>query len=236
VLPTFGSRPGDDRAAGGGFVQNLTFEDLAILEREMEDVATRGIRHRIEPHDRRPSDHLHGVTDTPEIAVSTVEAADAAERLAIRHKRHIPRKRVQRMLRTTTVSAVVIIAVFFTAFLSGQMRQGPASLDDVVHELRGIRADLAETSSASVRSQLLVARLQLQGQRIDGLLRQLYDVQSQLGAARQQAQGAERDRMMQLIQELGNREAELTHQVSVEQGRWAEFSDRLDVIERSLPR
>jgi hypothetical protein len=83
---------------------------------------------------------------------------------------------------------------------------------------------------------LLVARLQLQEQRISGLLRQLYDVQSQIAGARQQAQGAERDRMVQLIQELSNREAELTHQVSVEQGRWSEFSDRLDVLERSLPR
>ncbi|RPI51078.1 MAG: hypothetical protein EHM55_19865 [Acidobacteria bacterium] len=143
---------------------------------------------------------------------------------------------MQRMLRRNLFVAVVLVAAVLTALTSAQFRQGPASLDDVVAELRGIRADLAETSSASVRSQLLVARLQLQEQRINGLTRQVSDVQYQIAGARQQAQGPEAARMQQLIQDLGNQEAELSHQLAVEQARWSEFSDRLDVIERSLPR
>jgi chromosome segregation ATPase len=134
------------------------------------------------------------------------------------------------------VLAAVGAAVCLTTLVSGQMRSGPASLDDVVAELRGIRADLAETSSASVRSQLLVARLQLQEQRISGLTRQRADIQNQIGLARQQAQGADFSRMQQLIQDLANQEEDLNHQIGVEQGRWAEFSDRLDTLERSLPR
>jgi chromosome segregation ATPase len=134
------------------------------------------------------------------------------------------------------VVVILLTVLVSTTLVSGQIRQGPASLDDVMVELRGIRADLAETSSASVRSQLLVARMQLQEQRIYGLMRQFAEVQNQIAAARQQAQGAERERMQQYIQELGNREAELSHQLTVEQGRWSEFSDRLDTIERSLPR
>jgi len=140
------------------------------------------------------------------------------------------------MLRTHILLAAALVAVVLTTLASGQIRQGPASLDDVVAELRGIRADLAETSSASVRSQLLLARLQLQEQRIYGLMRQLADVQNQLAGARQQAQGPEQARMQQLIQELSNQESNLSYQLSVEQGRWSEFSDRLDTLERALPR
>lgn len=136
----------------------------------------------------------------------------------------------------TIVLVAVGAAVCLTTLVSGQMRTGPASLEDVVAELRGIRADLAETSSASVRSQLLVARLQLQEQRIAGLTRQRADIQNQIALARQQAQGADFSRMQQLIQDLANQEQDLNHQISVEQGRWAEFSDRLDTLERSLPR
>ena len=140
------------------------------------------------------------------------------------------------MLRTGTLCAAGLMAVLFTAMASAQFRQGPATLDDVVSELRGIRADLAETSSASVRSQLLLARLQLQEQRIYGLMRQIGDVQNQIAGARQEARGAEAERMQQLIRDLSNQEAELSHQLSMEQARWSEFSDRLDTLERALPR
>jgi chromosome segregation ATPase len=140
------------------------------------------------------------------------------------------------MLRNIFVPALVLSVFMMTALTYGQFRQGPATLDDVLVELRGIRADLAETSSASVRSQVLVARLQLQEQRINGLMRQISDVQNQLAGARQQAQGPEGARLQQMIQELGNQEAELSHQLTMEQARWMEFSDRLDALERSLPR
>jgi chromosome segregation ATPase len=164
------------------------------------------------------------------------KSSNAVKRLAMRQIRHTQTGEMQTMLRKETLYVAGLIALGFTALASGQMRQGPASLDDVLVELRGIRSDLAETSSASVRSQLLVARLQLQEQRITGLMRQIAEVQMQIAGARQQAQGAELQRMQQLLQELGNREAELSHQLSVEQGRWSEFSDRLDTLERSLPR
>jgi hypothetical protein len=131
---------------------------------------------------------------------------------------------------------IVAVAIGFTALVSGQMRQGPATLDDVLVELRGIRADLAETSSASVRAQLLMARLQLQQQRIFGLARQIAEVQNQAIAIRQRGQGADVAQLQQQMQELANQEAELTHQLSMEQARWSEYSDRLDTLERALPR
>jgi hypothetical protein len=76
----------------------------------------------------------------------------------------------------------------------------------------------------------------LQEQRITGLTRQRAEVQNQIARARQQAQGADFSRMQQLIQDFSSQEADLNHQIAVEQGRWSEFSDRLDTLERSLPR
>jgi hypothetical protein len=38
------------------------------------------------------------------------------------------------------------------------------------------------------------------------------------------------------MQEFANQEAELNHQLSMEQARWSEYSDRLDTLERALPR
>ena len=142
------------------------------------------------------------------------------------------------MLRDNARYAALIIALAagFSALVSAQLRQGPASLDDVIVELRGIRADLAETSSASVKAQLLMARLQLQQQRIFGLARQIGELQNQAVMLRQRAQGADFAQIQQQMQEIANQQAELNHQLSMEQGRWSEYSDRLDTLERSLPR
>jgi chromosome segregation ATPase len=171
--------------------------------------------------------------------MTTMQAADTAQRLALRQLLHTQESEMQRMLRKNVLfdaAVVIAVAVGFSAFVSGQIRQGPASLDDVLVELRGIRADLAETSSASVKAQLLVARLQLQQQRIYGLMRQIGDVQNQSVTLRQRAQGSDFAQIQQQMQEFANQEAELNHQLSMEQARWSEYSDRLDTLERALPR
>lgn len=56
----------------------------------------------------------------------------------------------------------------------------PAAGDALLTEVRALRADLNNAASASIRTQLLVARLQLQEQRINTVARQLSDVQQQL--------------------------------------------------------
>jgi hypothetical protein len=53
-------------------------------------------------------------------------------------------------------------------------------MDDLLAEVRAIRADLDRASAASLRGQLLGMRLQLQEARITALSRQLRDVQDRL--------------------------------------------------------
>jgi hypothetical protein len=57
-----------------------------------------------------------------------------------------------------------------------------ATLDEVLAELRALRAELTEVAHASLRAQLLVARLALQEQRITTVSKELADVYEKLQA------------------------------------------------------
>jgi chromosome segregation ATPase len=82
--------------------------------------------------------------------------------------------------------SAIVVAVFATCgFLGAQARQNPATLDDLLTEIRGLRGDIARSSSATVRTQMFVARMQIQETRIDTVLRQITDVQNQIAQVRQ---------------------------------------------------
>jgi chromosome segregation ATPase len=66
----------------------------------------------------------------------------------------------------TTLMFLAGVVVVGAVTLAGQAQRQPATLDDVVNELRGLRADLRQTSGGSARMQLLIARLAAQEQRI----------------------------------------------------------------------
>src|SRR5262249_45985123 len=63
---------------------------------------------------------------------------------------------------------------------SGQSQRPPATLDDLLGEIRGLRADLRQTTRASAQMQLLTARLQLQEQRIAVLANHRADITARL--------------------------------------------------------
>ena len=86
-----------------------------------------------------------------------------------------------------TLGLVSFIVGFIAVALSAQAQRSIASLDDLLTEVRGLRAEVKQTSSASIRTQLLTARLQLQEHRVDTAARQLTDVQGQLAAIRDEA-------------------------------------------------
>ena len=169
----------------------------------------------------------------------------------------------QRLVPTAALVVVGLIGV--AAVVAGQSaRSTPSSSDDLLAELRGLRAEFNQVAGASVRTQLFVARLQLQEQRVNATARQLADVQDRLASVQQgQAAMIERlsvsedsqqrlppedrsddqiralklqiDQVQKREQDLRTQEAALSVTLAAEQSRWNEFNARLDALERSLP-
>ena len=84
------------------------------------------------------------------------------------------------------IGVTLICVAFGTLILaqSSAVRQAPTTMDDLLTELKGLRADMAQASSATIKTQLLVARLQVEEQRMNGIAKQIVDVQTQLAAVR----------------------------------------------------
>ena len=74
------------------------------------------------------------------------------------------------------------LAFLLAGLVSGQAQRSPATLDDLLTEVRGLRADLNQSSSSSLRMQLLVARVTLQEQRINALAGQLNEARRALSS------------------------------------------------------
>jgi uncharacterized coiled-coil protein SlyX len=140
-------------------------------------------------------------------------------------------------------------------------------LPELLTEVRGLRKELALAASASVRTNILMGRVQLQERRIHEVSQQLTnaeqtaaqmraeinELETRLTAARegeQEPRGTPAEReaarewvksMEPILKEKKQRHSELRAQYSelqnvlgTEQARWAEFSGRLDELERSL--
>ena len=138
----------------------------------------------------------------------------------------------------------------------------PATLDDVLNELRALRTELKEGSAASLRAQLLVARLQLQEQRINTVWRQLAEVADKLDANEKGRAAPEHILKMMGLQpgaepskemgpivemfkgqmaagekadsELKLRQAELMQLMTQEQSRWSAFNAQLEALEAAV--
>jgi hypothetical protein len=80
--------------------------------------------------------------------------------------------------RSVSYVALGFILMSIGAVVGAQTTAIPATLDDLLSELRGLRSDLARSSNATVRTQMLVARMQIQEQRINTVLRQITEVQN----------------------------------------------------------
>jgi hypothetical protein len=158
------------------------------------------------------------------------------------------------------------MAVLVVGGVSGQAQRAPATLDDLLTELRGLRADLNASAGTTTRAQVIVGRLGVQEHRIASVTRELGEAQNQLRDAMQQRQrtsamvAAMKQRMesgaavfdrvsygrdiaeieSRLLRErqreddLRYRENELLNMLVTEQGRWIDFSSRLDDLERAL--
>ena len=166
------------------------------------------------------------------------------------------------MSRALMLVVLVVLVALGGAALAQDRAQPAAPADPVaalIAEVRALRAEISETARASIRLQLLVARLQIQEQRIMYLDRQRTDVAAGLAGVQQQriaAEGAVKmfasvpgqadgvvDGFKAQIEahqaqeeDLRAREAELLNAIAGEQARWTDLSTRLEDLERSLTR
>jgi chromosome segregation ATPase len=107
----------------------------------------------------------------------------------------------QRLSRMVGVVGVLVLAV--VGVLSAQALEGtPSGMAELLTEVRGLRADVNQAAGASMRMQLLVARLSLQEQRINVVGSQLADVNAQLDKAIGERAGEEA-RVKQLDADFG---------------------------------
>jgi len=133
-----------------------------------------------------------------------------------------------------------------------------ASLDDVVAEVRALREDLSRATDTSLRAQLLVARLQVEEQRIAGIARQLSETEQQIS----DLEGARWPWLSQMLKDfdkeprdpaapdvfatvraqlekiengdpvLKERQASLSRMLAEEQARWVAFNAQLEALEK----
>ena len=83
-------------------------------------------------------------------------------------------------------TALVVSAVTVGSFASGQPSVRSATMDDLLAEMKALRADLKESALASQRLQVLVARSSLQEQRLKALSLQLNESHASVQAVAEQ--------------------------------------------------
>ena len=167
---------------------------------------------------------------------------------------------MSRASRFTALALAAIVAVA-AGVTSAQVTQPPPP-DPLVAELRALRMDLAERLDATIRAQLIVARLQLQEQRTNTVVRQLQDVEARLrenvSARAQVDQGmkmfgasdisklsaeerespmfaalfAAHEHTQKEEESLKLQQADLLRLVAEEQSRWSTINARLDELEQ----
>jgi chromosome segregation ATPase len=89
---------------------------------------------------------------------------------------------LSKLLTTRTVWMLGLGALVLGGVASGQAHRPDATLDELVVEVQALRAEMNQAASASIRAQLLVGRLQMEDQRIAGVVRELESVQADLAA------------------------------------------------------
>ena len=163
------------------------------------------------------------------------------------------------------VALIAILGVAVAGAVSGQQRPAPsrpATLDDVIEELRAFRSESRDGLATSVRAQLLLARLQVQEQRVSTVWRQLSEVEDKLQAA--EKAGAAPEQVLKLLgvapgaeppahlapmiemfktqmaaadqanADLKQRQAELTQLMTNEQSRWSTLNADIEALEKAL--
>lgn len=157
-----------------------------------------------------------------------------------------------RLLPSATLAALLAAAV--STVLLGQPSQRPATNDDLLAEIRGLRADMKRSAETTLRAQLLIARMALQEGRVSSLAQQLASVRQQLSESQltlapfaaqlKQAQETNSqiltplrntlEQVQRRERELRAQEIELSRLIGAEEARWLDLQSGLEEVERSL--
>jgi hypothetical protein len=87
---------------------------------------------------------------------------------------------IPKIFTTRATWIVGLAALALAGVASGQAQRPDATLDELVVEVQALRAEMNEAAAASIRAQLLVGRLQMEDQRIAGVVREIEAVQDEL--------------------------------------------------------
>jgi uncharacterized protein YlxW (UPF0749 family) len=167
--------------------------------------------------------------------------------------------------KSLAVALIAILVVAVTGGVTGQQRPAPsraATLDDLLEELRAFRSELRDSSATSLRGQLLLARLQLQEQRVNTIWRQLSEVEDKLQASEKEGSAPEHifklmgvqpgtdppAQMAPIIEmfktqmaaaekantDLKQRQADLMQLMTNEQSRWTTLNAEIEALEKAL--
>jgi hypothetical protein len=98
-----------------------------------------------------------------------------------------------RALTVVVIALLALAAAVSTAEAQRQRAASPDTSTALLEEVRALRAELAQLSRTSLRMQLLMARVQLQEQRIVYFDRQRAELHSQVTAAAERAASAAMD-------------------------------------------
>ena len=167
--------------------------------------------------------------------------------------------------KSLAVALIAILVVAVTGGVTGQPRPAPsraATLDDLLEELRAFRSESRDSSATSLRAQLLLARLQLQEQRVNTIWRQLSEVEDKLQVTEKEGAAPEHIFKLMGVQpgteppahlapvidmfktqmaaaekantDLKQRQAELTQLITNEQSRWTTLNAEIEALEKAL--
>jgi hypothetical protein len=92
-------------------------------------------------------------------------------------ERYMRRERVRGWL---GVALLLVTTFVLAGVVSGQTARPTATIDDLLAEIRGLRAEINQVAAAGIRAQLLVTRLSLQEQRVRTSAHQLAEAQRML--------------------------------------------------------
>jgi predicted nucleic acid-binding Zn-ribbon protein len=136
-----------------------------------------------------------------------------------------------RLQRIVVPAGVVLAgAVILSAQAAPQNPRSPA--DPLLEEVRGLRADVNRAASVSVRAQLLVARLQLQDQRVSVTFGQLSEVRRQMTNIESGIAPANSE--MQQLEQYLREPTLLEPQRRAAEDHIARLKDQLDQIQQQL--